>query len=357
MSDADIPKTLSISYGDDEQTIPLSYATGVCNLFMQLGARGVSVMISSGDSGPGGQCISNKDNKTPVFLPAFPVNCPYVTAVGATQNIPERAASFSGGGFSNYFPRPAYQDAAVSGFLANNKQFQQYYNVSGRAYPDVSAQGVNYLVVSAGTTNPVDGTSASSPTFASIIALLNSARLSTGLTTLGFLNPFLYGAGVAGLNDITVGKSTGCSGQIPGANFPAVAGWDPATGLGTPDFGKLLAIAAPKACNVGGTVPNPSISSCKGGAVPTATTSSAVSSSTSVSAAVSSSTDAGAASSTDSAPASASATDVASSTGGGFATSTDGSFATSTDAGSVPTGFTTGTGGGSFPTGFFTMRK
>ena len=56
----------------------------------------------------------------------------------------------------------------------------------------------------------IGGTSASSPAFAGIVALLNDARLSAGLPPLGFLNPFFYSKGAAGFNDITVGNSTGC---------------------------------------------------------------------------------------------------------------------------------------------------
>lgn len=73
-------------------------ATKVCNMFSQLGARGVSVLVASGDYGPGNICESQ--NGTKQFLPAFPASCPFVTTVGATQYVdPEQAASFSGGGY------------------------------------------------------------------------------------------------------------------------------------------------------------------------------------------------------------------------------------------------------------------
>ena len=64
------------------------------------------------------------------FSPDFPVTCPFVTAVGATQvnpgstvNDPEGACEqviFSGGGFSNIFAMPDYQAAAVTSFLTNH---------------------------------------------------------------------------------------------------------------------------------------------------------------------------------------------------------------------------------------------
>ena len=56
----------------------------------------------------------------------------------------------SGGGFSNLFPRPDYQKDAVSSYLAQNNDFPAYaglFNTSGRGYPDIAAQGVNYSVV------------------------------------------------------------------------------------------------------------------------------------------------------------------------------------------------------------------
>jgi tripeptidyl-peptidase-1 len=57
---------------------------------------------------------------------------------------------------------------------------------------------------------------------------------------LGFLNPWLYSQGFVGLNDITSGSNPGCDTD----GFTAGVGWDPVTGLGTPNFGKLQAIMA-----------------------------------------------------------------------------------------------------------------
>jgi tripeptidyl-peptidase-1 len=56
----------------------------------------------------------------------------------------------------------------------------------------------------------VGGTSASAPTFAGIVALLNDARLKEKKSPLGFLNPLLYSKGMPGFNDITSGNNTGC---------------------------------------------------------------------------------------------------------------------------------------------------
>lgn len=77
LAEKNIPQVISSSYGDDEQTVPLSYATSVCNSFAQLGARGVSVLFASGDHGVGsaGSCFTNDGENTPSFLPSFPATC------------------------------------------------------------------------------------------------------------------------------------------------------------------------------------------------------------------------------------------------------------------------------------------
>jgi tripeptidyl-peptidase I len=89
-----------------------------------------------------------------------------------------------------------------------------------------------------GSTEPVAGTSASSPTIAGIFSLLNDYRISLGKPPLGFLNPILYTNLTTAFNDITSGSNPGCSTN----GFTTKAGWDPVTGFGTPDFAKLQAI-------------------------------------------------------------------------------------------------------------------
>ena len=140
-----LPQVISTSYGDDEQTIPRDYAKRVCNGFAQLGARGISILFGSGDGGAGdiasnnaASCISNDGKNTFKFIASFPPSCPYVTTVGATQGFePETSASrpanslgpdgkthgfyASGSGFSEYFPRPSYQDNVVPQYVNSLK--------------------------------------------------------------------------------------------------------------------------------------------------------------------------------------------------------------------------------------------
>ncbi|KAI0870339.1 subtilisin-like protein [Hypoxylon argillaceum] len=250
-----LPHTITTSYGEDEQSVPKEYVKKVCTLFGQLGARGVSVLFSSGDTGPGSACQTNDGKNTTRLLPIFPAACPYLTSVGGTVGVaPERAVPFSSGGFSDIFARPLYQETAVSTYLHGiGSTFAGLYNPSGRGFPDVAAQGRGFVVVSRGAALSVAGTSASAPTFAAVVALLNNARLSKGLPPLGFLNPWLYLFGAETLTDVVDGGSKGCTGRdiysglpapfVAGAGWNATKGWDPVTGLGTPLFDKLLAKA------------------------------------------------------------------------------------------------------------------
>ncbi|KAJ7784134.1 tripeptidyl peptidase A [Mycena metata] len=240
------PLAISTSYGDDEQTVPESFAKRACAGFAQLGARGVSLTASSGDGGVGDgdadpattECITNDGQNRTEFIPGFPASCPFITAVGGTVFFPERAVSFSGGGFSNYFARPAYQEEAVKGFLNGLPEgtYSGLFNPNGRGIPDVAAQSDFFRVFIGGQPFGIGGTSASSPTFIGFVALLNDARLKKGLPSLGFLNPLLYSKAVSGFNDITTGHNPGCGTE----GFNATKGWDAVTGLGTPDFGKLV---------------------------------------------------------------------------------------------------------------------
>ncbi|KAH9040828.1 subtilisin-like protein [Lactarius hengduanensis] len=234
-----IPRTISISYVVDEKFIPVDYARYICRQFSILSILGVSVLISTGDDGVGeGNCVT-KDGSVR-FISKFPATCPYVTAVGGTTGLePEVAASLSGGGFSDIFKRPDYQEQAVTEFLQHlGNQYQGKYNSTSRGIPDISAQALNLPVFIGGQKVIAQGTSASTPIVASVISLLNDYLISRGKATLGFLNPWLYGTGMSALTDITSGSNPGCNTD----GFSAIEGWDPVTGLGTPDFQRLLAV-------------------------------------------------------------------------------------------------------------------
>ncbi|KAJ3545486.1 hypothetical protein NM208_g2490 [Fusarium decemcellulare] len=243
------PKVISISYNDDEKNVPVAYAKRVCDLFAKAAARGISIVGSSGDGGASGaggdtSCLGVSGKKR-LFVPTFPSSCPWMTSVGATADY-GGVASFSSGGMSNVFKRASWQDKAVSGYITALKgKHKGFYNTTGRAQPDVSLLGDDYLTLTGGQPSNHDGTSASAPVFAAMVALINDMRLRNKKPVLGFLNPLLYSAKTSSaFRDVKDGSDTrGCAdGNFFETGWEALAGWDAATGLGEPDFAKLATI-------------------------------------------------------------------------------------------------------------------
>jgi tripeptidyl-peptidase I len=231
-----------------------------------------------GQGGEEGKDGKKKKKKFHGFLSSFPASCPYGTSVGATRDVnPERVAYndnngfVSGGGFSRIFARPGYQsrsfssrsphkpnprsqstttdenndkkqtqnviDAYLSTLLGSKQNPEKYkglFNPNGRAYPDVASQGYRRPIVWDGKTYLVDGTSASAPTFAAVVALVNDALIADGQPPMGFLNPWLYSVGgvsdEGAFTDVVHGDTKGC-GTV---GFRAGVGWDSASGFGTP---------------------------------------------------------------------------------------------------------------------------
>ncbi|GAM22413.1 hypothetical protein SAMD00019534_055880 [Acytostelium subglobosum LB1] len=273
------PKTIyvhSVSYGDDEDSLSVDYMQRINEEFIKAGAMGMTIVFSSGDMGAN----SNSNKAQNKFVPAFPCSSPYVLAVGATQfstqttpacdinaggvlpvkctQIGEIASSIatgsritSGGGFSNVFLRPSYQDKVVvdyvNTYLSNIPA--TYYNNTGRSYPDIAALGHNYLVVLGGRVIPVDGTSASAPVIAAVISIINDMLLRRNEKPLGFVNPALYSVGAQhpeAFFDIVMGDNS-CP-ESPPCNtygYPATPGYDAVTGFGSPYFPVLSQLLAP----------------------------------------------------------------------------------------------------------------
>ncbi|MEE6520340.1 hypothetical protein FKM82_018178, partial [Ascaphus truei] len=193
-----LPWVHTVSYGDDEDSLSVAFMQRINVEFMKAAARGLTVLFASGDDGAGCKEVAKGKN---VFRPSFPASSPYVTSVGGTsfknpfQVTCEVTDYISGGGFSNVFPMPDYQVSAVGRYLKAPVKLPpgSYYNRSGRAYPDVAALSDNYWVVTNRVPIPwVSGTSASTPVFGGVLALINDRRITKGLSPLGFLNPALY---------------------------------------------------------------------------------------------------------------------------------------------------------------------
>jgi tripeptidyl-peptidase-1 len=231
------PLVHSISYGeyggqynnDTEQKLDFE--------LQKMGVKGISVLLASGDNGVGcgERCTSQEFD--------FP-SCPHITMVGATyidtKDGKEKGATLSSGGFSKNFYRPSWQASQVDAYLNSGVALptHTYYYVDGRAYPDVAAYGQNVAIVARGSNEAVSGTSCSAPIFAGVISLLNHELMSSGKSTLGFLNPWLY-ANPQMFTDITDGSNPYecCEG------FNAYSGWDPVTGMGTPIYSKMRTAA------------------------------------------------------------------------------------------------------------------
>ena len=271
------PNVLSISYGNSESALPAREQVRLCWEFLKLGLQGTSVVISSGDSGVASRVSDGANFKEycpgpngKLFDPSFLAGCPYVTAVGGTvfpqgkslddphaevvalETYPNGTVQYApGGGFSNRFERPDYQKRVVDAYLRDTKlPFTSYdfrnqsvgadggvFNRAGRATPDVSAISDRVILAHNGAFLFEGGTSASAPIFAGLITRINGRRIAAGKKPVGFLNPTMYRHPEA-FNDVLEGRIPGCG----TSGFPAAKGWDAASGLGSPNYPKLLDI-------------------------------------------------------------------------------------------------------------------
>jgi subtilase family serine protease len=241
--------------------------------------HGVTVLGSSGDNGTAN--VQKQPVKNPKTIPyptvEWPASDPLVTGVGGTylctdptagtndprtvtggppakcQQFPgvaEVGWTFSGGGFSRVFSKPDYQNTLPAGSTTIGTM---------RGVPDVGLQasaGTGALVylslppdgnsgLICGSTPcstgwyDIGGTSLSCPQWAGMIAIAD--QINGG--GLGLINPALYKIGsdptryANDFHDVTTGNNQ-ADPSIPG--YPATTGWDPVTGLGTPNAANLL---------------------------------------------------------------------------------------------------------------------
>lgn len=261
-SSSHFPDVISISWTQSETGHTPAYLQRQCNEFGKLGMMGVTVLAASGDSGVGYNCTvpstgQNSLTSPGLFQVNYPASCPYVTAVGATRisaltpfapgvrEVAPLDQIISGGGFSNVFAAPDWQLPTMQAYHSNHGSQivgaggQSLYNNSGltRGYPDISANGYQYSVYSGEINQPFSGTSGASPMVAGVIALINGQRLAQKKRTVGFINPVLY-AHPEIMNDVVRGSSPGCN----TTGFGTEQGWDPVTGLGTPNFPAMAAL-------------------------------------------------------------------------------------------------------------------
>ena len=225
------PSVVSISWGGPEDTWTKQARTQMEQVLTEAAAVGVTVTVASGDDG---SSDGVKDGKQHVD---FPASAPHALACGGTSLQIDSGritgetvwndgpgAGAGGGGISIEFPVPSYQTAAGAPHNVDTGQ-------PGRGVPDVAGDAdpqTGYSVLVDGKQQTIGGTSAVAPLWAGLIARLNQ---SLG-RPVGFLQPQLYGAGArSGFHDITEGDN---------GNYRAGPGWDPCTGLGSPDGSALL---------------------------------------------------------------------------------------------------------------------
>ena len=249
--------------------------------FISAAQKGVTVLGSSGDGGTanGGKSpVGGPNAGKPFPFPTveWPASDPLVTGVGGTYlctdpnatttrvvdsasqpakcksnpGVAEVGWTFSGGGFSRIFARPDYQGTLPPGSTPIGAM---------RGVPDIALQasaGTGALVY---LTLPPDGlsglrcgdvpcstgwydiggTSLSCPQWAGLVAI--AAQMNGG--GLGPINPALYKIGANpesyanDFYDVTTGNNTA---DPTVAGYPATTGWDPVTGLGTPNAARLL---------------------------------------------------------------------------------------------------------------------
>jgi subtilase family serine protease len=255
------PLVHSVSYADEESTLSQDYMNRVNIELQKAGVRGLTMLFASGDDGVLGYTsrgVSWSVCQSNAFQPQFPSSSPYATSVGGTVQRPNgqeavatsqgaAARITSGGGFSNVFPAPSYQKTVVAQYLGFfNNVPQSKFQASNRAFPDIAGMAHNYVCLLDGAYIPIDGTSASTPLLASIITLINDRLLTLGKPPIGFFNPLLYqlyAQKPSILRDVTSGNN-GCTASASCCvnGFNAAVGWDPATGLGTPNFPSLYAM-------------------------------------------------------------------------------------------------------------------
>ncbi|MEJ1230682.1 MAG: S53 family peptidase [Galbitalea sp.] len=218
---------MSISWGQSEDEWTAQARTALDDALLDASALGVTVTAAAGDNGSADGSADGKSHAD------FPASSPHALACGGTSLRAEGTTitaesvwndgsdgGATGGGVSDVFALPSWQESA--GVPAAKKP-------GGRGVPDVAGNAdpeTGYQVLVDGERAVYGGTSAVAPLWAALVA-----RLAQGLgSPLGLLQPRLYGLG-DGFHDITRGDNGG---------YSAAKGWDPCTGLGTPDGAALL---------------------------------------------------------------------------------------------------------------------
>lgn len=225
------PSVISISWGGPEDSWTQQASDAMLQAVTDAAAMGVTVTAAAGD---GGADDGVGDGKLHVDLPAV---LPPVLGCGGTRLSTSQGAITSevvwnelannegatGGGVSTIFPIPDYQASA-------KVPVQPETNFAGRGVPDIAGDAdpvTGYQVRVDGKNQVIGGTSAVAPLLAGLVALCNQALGRS----LGYVQPALYQLTSAAFRDITSGNN---------GHYNAGPGWDPCTGLGSPNGVAML---------------------------------------------------------------------------------------------------------------------
>ncbi|MFI5735029.1 S8 family serine peptidase [Kribbella sp. NPDC051587] len=232
------PTVVSMSWGASESSLTAPFIAAMEELLVDAAALGITMCAASGDAGSGNNQYDGGSHVN------YPASSPHVLAVGGTSLAADPAAKVihsetvwnagssqaTGGGVSRLFGLPSWQtDAAVPHRFGTSE--------GGRGVPDVAANAdanTAYEFRIDGKPAFIGGTSCAAPLWAALVC-----RLAQAIgRPLGLLQPLIYReltreGVVAGFRDVVAGDN--------GA-YAARPGWDPTTGLGSPDGRRLLEV-------------------------------------------------------------------------------------------------------------------
>ena len=289
-SNAELPNIISISYGGIESGLSPSELTATNQLFQAIAARGITLVVSSGDSGAVSYDVNSH---TGSYQVEFPASSPYVLSVAGTEyfngnpNTTENSASSgilcgksitsyngpivqlscltnpgttsslstttqygsaftSGGGVSQFFQQSQWQSLLTSdnSFIGNTSSyplpsFDPVPYLGNRIVPDIAMYGSFTPIYFNQVLQIVDGTSVSAPLMAVLLLILQNYTVNH---TLGFFPPLLYqiyynnSYNQTGLIDVVTGDNSLII-TNPGYHYypgyTAVKNFDAATGIGS----------------------------------------------------------------------------------------------------------------------------
>jgi subtilase family serine protease len=249
---------ISLSAGAGEHCFTSVEVAQVNSVLQAAQSARVTVVVSTGDSGAATTACPPETGSSTVKGIDLPASDPLALAVGGTSlvanrktgayigetawNIPPSAGGpkAGGGGFSQLFPRPTYQQGVAS-------------IGSTRGVPDVAADadprtGMALTIADGGGHSVIigaGGASAAAPLWAGVIALADQYAGRS----LGFINPALYQIGLSAsyrraFHDVTKGNNTVILPTQTITGYQAAPGWDPVTGWGSPNAQALVPLLA-----------------------------------------------------------------------------------------------------------------